>query len=192
MLDTLVTLPSPGEHRSGRRLDRRALGDPARPPQPAGRSKTEFGGDVEGLADVFPRYRAALERRGVVDFDEQIYRCVEVLLTEPEVRLQAQRRCRLLLVDEFQDLTPAHMLLLRLLAGPTLGIFGVGDDDQTIYGYSGATPRWLVDFDAFVPEARHHALTVNYRCPAPVVDGGDQPPVAQPAPRRQGDLGRGG
>ena len=129
----------------------------------------DFGGDVEGLVGVFPRYRSELARRGAVDFDEQIYRCLEVLLTEPEVRHQAQRRCRLLLVDEFQDLTPAHMLLLRLLAGPTLSIFGVGDDDQTIYGYSGASPRWLVDFDEFVPSARHHALTVNYRCPAPVV-----------------------
>ena len=129
----------------------------------------DFGGDVDGLTDVFPRYRAELARRGAVDFDEQIYRCLEVLLTEPEVRREAQRRCRLLLVDEFQDLTPAHMLLLRLLAGPTLGIFGVGDDDQTIYGYSGATPRWLVDFDHFVPAARHHALTMNYRCPRQVV-----------------------
>ena len=129
----------------------------------------EFGGDVEGLTDVFPRYRSELARRGVVDFDEQIYLCLETLLIEPEVRLLAQRHCRLLLVDEFQDLTPAHMLLLRLLAGPTLGIFGVGDDDQTIYGYSGATPRWLVDFDAFIPSAKHHALAVNYRCPVPVV-----------------------
>jgi DNA helicase II / ATP-dependent DNA helicase PcrA len=129
----------------------------------------EFGGDVEGLSDVFPRYRSELSRRGAVDFDEQIYLCLEVLLNEPEVRLQAQRHCRLLLVDEFQDLTPAHMLLLRLLAGPTLSIFGVGDDDQSIYGYSGASPRWLVDYDAFIPSARHHALTVNYRCPTPVV-----------------------
>ena len=129
----------------------------------------EFGGDVDGLAELFPRYRSELARRGIVDFDEQIYRCLEVLLTEPDVRRHAQRRCQVLLVDEFQDLTPAHMLLLRLLAGPTLSIFGVGDDDQTIYGYTGATPRWLVDFDAFVPASRHHALTVNYRCPAPVV-----------------------
>jgi DNA helicase-2/ATP-dependent DNA helicase PcrA len=129
----------------------------------------EFGGDVEGLSEVFPRYRAELARRGTVDFDEQIYLCLEVLLTEPDVRRHAQRRCQLLLVDEFQDLTPAHMLFLRLLAGPALGIFGVGDDDQTIYGYSGATPRWLVNFDDYVPAAKHHALTVNYRCPVPVV-----------------------
>jgi hypothetical protein len=50
-----------------------------------------------------------------------------------------------------------------------LSIFAVGDDDQTIYGYSGATPEWLVEFENHVPEAVHHALEVNYRCPAPVV-----------------------
>ena len=132
--------------------------------------EAEFDGDVDGLTELYPRYRAELAHRGLVDFDEQIHRALEVLLGEPDVRQQAERRCAVLLVDEFQDLTPAHMLLLRLLAGPTLGIFGVGDDDQTIYGYSGATPRWLVDFDAFVPEATHHALSVNYRCPVPVVE----------------------
>ncbi len=131
--------------------------------------EAEYGGDVEGLVEVFPRYREELRRRGQVDFDEQIYRCIEVLLTEPAVRLAAQRRCQLVLVDEFQDLTPAHMLLLRLLASPALSIFGVGDDDQTIYGYSGASTRWLVHFDDFVPSPTHHALDVNYRCPVPVV-----------------------
>jgi DNA helicase-2/ATP-dependent DNA helicase PcrA len=129
----------------------------------------EYNGDVDGLGELFPDYRRALRKAGAVDFDEQVYLAIEVLLTEPDVRLQAQRRAQVLLVDEFQDLTPAHMLLLRLLAGPELGIFGVGDDDQTIYGYSGASPDWLVNFDDYVPAATHHALEVNYRCPAPVI-----------------------
>ncbi len=133
--------------------------------------EAEFNGDVDGFADVFPLYRRQLRSRGVVDFDEQIYRALELLLTEPEIRGKAQRRARALLVDELQDLTPAHMLMLRVLAGPALGIFGVGDDDQTIYGYSGASPRWLVSFDDYVPNASHHGLTVNYRCPAPVIAG---------------------
>ena len=66
----------------------------------------------------------------------------------------AQRACRVLLVDEFQDLTPAHLLLVRLLAGPDGAVFGVGDDDQTIYGYNGADPGWLIDFAALVPRRR--------------------------------------
>ena len=130
----------------------------------------EFNGDVDGFAAFFPRYRAELRRLGHVDFDEQIYLALEVLLESPSARLQAQRQARVLLVDEFQDLSPAHMLLIRLLAGPELSVFGVGDDDQTIYGYSGADPEWLVNFDHYIASSTHHALTVNYRCPAPVTD----------------------
>ena len=129
----------------------------------------DYQGDIDGFADFFHLYRQHLADRRQVDFDEQVYRAIEVLLRDPETRTAAERRAESLLVDEFQDLTPAHMLLLRLLAGPTLSIFAVGDDDQTIYGYSGATPEWLVEFEDHVPDAVHHALEVNYRCPAPVV-----------------------
>jgi len=131
--------------------------------------EADFGGDVDGFAEFFPGYRRALQRRDLVDFDEQIYLAIEVLLTEPDTRHHAQRVTRLLLVDEFQDLTPAHLLLIRLLAGPDLDVFGVGDDDQTIYGYSGASPDWLIDFASYFPGAASHALEVNYRCPVPVV-----------------------
>jgi DNA helicase-2/ATP-dependent DNA helicase PcrA len=129
----------------------------------------DYQGDLEGFADFFPQYRQHLADHRQVDFDEQIYLAIEVMLRDPQVRLTAERRAQVLLVDEFQDLTPAHMLLLRLLAGPSLSIFAVGDDDQTIYGFSGATPEWLVEFENHVPDAVHHALEVNYRCPAPVV-----------------------
>lgn len=108
----------------------------------------EYGGDIEGFADFFPLYRQHLADHAQVDFDEQIYLAIQVLLREPKARLSAERRAEVLLVDEFQDLTPAPMLLLRLLAGPSLSIFAVGDDDQTIYGYSGATPEWLVQFES--------------------------------------------
>ena len=137
-------------------------------------AELRYGGDVDGLADVWPRYRAGLERDGAVDFDDQIYRAIEVLLTDPEARRAAQRACRLLLVDEFQDLTPAHVLLIRLLAAPWGAVFGVGDDDQTIYGYNGADPRWLIDFAQWFPGAEPLALEVNYRCPAGVVDVADR------------------
>lgn len=170
LLDDLVEFP------------RRANTDPAaawlealsrvrlglRPPHEV---EVEYGGDVDGLTEVFGRYQEALDRRGVVDFDQQIYGAVRLLLTEPDVRATAQRAGRVLLVDEFQDLTPAHLLLLRLLAAPGFDVFGVGDDDQTIYGYNGADPTWLIEFDRFFPGAASHPLTVNYRCPPAVVDG---------------------
>ncbi|MGA3218998.1 MAG: ATP-dependent DNA helicase UvrD2 [Acidimicrobiales bacterium] len=132
--------------------------------------EAEFGGDVDGLPEVFDRYRRLLAERRLVDFDEQVYRAIEVLLTDPAARRSARAACRALLVDEFQDLTPAHLLLIRLLAGPEGAVFGVGDDDQTIYGYSGASPEWLIDFRRFFPTAGEHPLHVNYRCPVSVVE----------------------
>jgi DNA helicase-2/ATP-dependent DNA helicase PcrA len=131
--------------------------------------EADYGGDVDGLPEVVDRYRNLLADRGALDFDEQIVAAIELLLRDPEVRASAQRACRFLLVDEFQDLAPAHLLLLRLVASPELSVFGVGDDDQTIYGFSGATPEWLIGYDGLFPGAGHHPLTVNFRCPPDVV-----------------------
>ena len=125
--------------------------------------------DAAGVAEGFDRYRAALVDAGAVDFDEQIYRAIEILLTDSAARAVAQAKCRFLLVDEFQDLNPAHLLLIRLLAAPSYDCFGVGDDDQVIYGYSGATPEFLINYPRYFPGAVAHALTVNYRCPPTVI-----------------------
>lgn len=133
-----------------------------------------YQGDVAGFAEVLPRYRALLDREGVLDFDEQIVAALELLLTSPAARAAAQRACRVLLVDEFQDLTPAHVLLVRLLSAPERNVFGVGDDDQTIYGYNGADPAWLIDFARLFPGAGDHPLEVNYRCPGGVVTAVDR------------------
>ena len=128
-----------------------------------------YDGEVDGFAEVFPTYRRELARGGVVDFDDQIFRAIEILAGDVVARAAAQRACRVLLVDEFQDLTPAHLLLVRLLAGPDAAVFGVGDDDQTIYGYNGADPAWLIDFAQLFPGAGDHPLEVNYRCPGGLV-----------------------
>ena len=137
-----------------------------RPPQ-----LVETGNDeLKGLAGAFPRFRRALLEGGVVDYDEQLYAAVEGLLGDAEFRRRWQKRCRHLLVDEFQDLTPLHMLLIRLLALPALDVFGVGDDDQVLYSYAGADPRFLIDYARLFPGAAEYALQVNCRCPAPVVE----------------------
>jgi DNA helicase-2/ATP-dependent DNA helicase PcrA len=132
--------------------------------------EADYDGEVDGLPEVFDSYRELLRGRHAVDFNEQIATAIEVLLTEPGTRAAAQSACRLLLVDEFQDLAPAHLLLIRLLASPELAVFGVGDDDQTIYGFSGATPEWLIGYASLFPGAGDHPLEVNYRCPPAVVD----------------------
>jgi DNA helicase-2/ATP-dependent DNA helicase PcrA len=126
--------------------------------------------DVPGLAALFDPFRQAMADQGAMDHDEQIYAAIEALLVDSDLRAWARGRCRHLLVDEFQDLTPAHLLLVRLLAAPGYDVFGVGDDDQVIYGYAGATPEFLINYHEYFPGADHHQLEMNYRCPAPVVE----------------------
>jgi DNA helicase II / ATP-dependent DNA helicase PcrA len=126
--------------------------------------------DAAGIAAAFPAYRDALHASGRLDFDEQIYKAVELLLSDPDLRAEVRADARTLLVDEFQDLTPAHLLLIRLVAGPAADVFGVGDDDQVIYGYAGADPGFLIDFKRYFPGAATYDLQVNYRCPPAVVD----------------------
>jgi DNA helicase-2/ATP-dependent DNA helicase PcrA len=133
-----------------------------------------YDGDVAGFAATFPQYRQALASEGALDFDEQIQLAIELLLADPTARAAGRRACGVLLVDEFQDLAPAHLLLVRLLAGPDGAVFGVGDDDQTIYGYNGADPAWLIDFADLFPGAGMHPLEVNYRCPGGVVEIADR------------------
>ncbi len=128
-----------------------------------------YGGDITGFPEVLENYRAELKRSNSLDFDEQVVRAIERLCGEPAVRSVARTYAPLLLIDEFQDLTPAHLLLMRLLAGPAGDVFAVGDDDQTIYGYAGASPNWLINFESFFPGAADHRLEVNYRCPPDVV-----------------------
>lgn len=126
--------------------------------------------DVPGFGVMFGDYRHSLRGQNAIDHDEQIYGAVEALLADPDLRAWAHARCRHLLVDEFQDLTAAHLLMVRLLAAPEYDVFGVGDDDQVIYGYSGASPEFLIDYSRFFPGAGEYQLEVNYRCPAPVVE----------------------
>ena len=98
-------------------VDRGAVGVPAGPARPQ-RRRAGLRRRRRRLGSVLAAYRSALADGGMVDFDEQIVGAVEVLLADRDAREAARRACGVLLVDEFQDLTPAHVLLVRLLGGP--------------------------------------------------------------------------
>ena len=160
-------------------LDRRANTDPLGPYLDALQTarealrdpvEVERGSDqIAGFARAFDEYRAELRERRLADFDEQVYRACELLLEDASLRQSWQAACRHLLVDEFQDLTPLRLLLVRILSAPGLDVFGVGDDDQVVYGYTGADPRFLIRFDELFGGATEYALEVNHRCPPAVV-----------------------
>lgn len=118
---------------------------------------------------VIRMVEAALYRRRLLTFDDQIYRAVETLLASPVARRRYQHMFDVLLVDEVQDLTPVQFLFIRLLALPGNTLFAVGDDDQLINSFAGADPANIRAFREVFPGATIHTLGENHRCAADIV-----------------------
>ena len=127
----------------------------------------------------FDAYREALVDAGAVDFDEQIYRAIEILLSDPDARSAAQARCRHLLVDEFQDLNPAHMLLIRLPERAGLQQLRRRRRRPGHLRLLGSDPEYLINFEDYFPGAQ--ALRTRGQLPVPASsrDRGDARAVLQ-------------
>ena len=118
---------------------------------------------------AFVAYERAVRASGGVDFDDLIARSLACLAADPLLLARWRDRCHDLLVDEAQDLDRSQLELALLLAAPANRVFLVGDDDQTIYGWRLADVRRVLGLAGALPGLRRVDLTVNYRCPAPVV-----------------------
>ena len=112
---------------------------------------------------VFTRFLELQNERRFMNYDDMIYFALRILIDSGEMRRRYQEEFRYLLVDEFQDLNQAQILLLRILALPENNMFIVGDDDQMIYGWRGASVRSIIEFPLIHACASECALTTNYR-----------------------------
>jgi DNA helicase-2/ATP-dependent DNA helicase PcrA len=126
------------------------------------------------VADVFREYERQKRRRGLVDFDDLITGCADVLERDADFAAAQRWRFRHLFVDEFQDASPAQFRLLRSWLGDRSDLCVVGDGDQAIYGFAGADPSFLVRFTAQFPAERFPDVGVvrlgsNYRSTPQVV-----------------------
>lgn len=123
----------------------------------------------EELAALSKEYDRYLREQGLIDFDDMILRCLELLSSNKKCLDRYQKLFSYLLVDEFQDINPPQYEILKLLAHPQNNLFVVGDDDQAIYGFRGATPGIMQLFSQDFEQARQIMLTENYRCGADIV-----------------------
>jgi uncharacterized protein (TIGR00375 family) len=123
------------------------------------------------VATIYAAYEKALAVAGALDFDDLVARTVRLMETDQAALAFARRRCRHLLVDEYQDINAAQYRLVGLLApvGPTTNLCAVGDPDQSIYGFRGANPSYFGCFASDYPGARTLTLARNYRSVAAVV-----------------------
>ena len=143
---------------------------------PAEFAKTVNRYPDEIAARVFARYDEQLRASNAVDFDDLILLTWRLWYRYPDVLAEYQRRYRYIHVDEFQDTNPAQYELVRLLAAGTAespghtNICAVGDDDQSIYGWRGANPEVVRDFQRDFPTMRVILLEQNYRSTQNILD----------------------
>ena len=114
-------------------------------------------------ARIYAAYEKKLKEAGAFDFDDLIYQTVQLLAEHPDVREFYQNKYRYLLVDEYQDTSVAQFRLVSLLTGPERNICVVGDDDQSIYRFRGATIENILNFEKLYPGTKTIRLEQNYR-----------------------------
>jgi superfamily I DNA/RNA helicase len=114
-------------------------------------------------AKLYRPYAAHLRALSAVDFDDLLLLVRDLLEAEQDVRERYQLRFRHLLIDEYQDTNPIQLALVHLLTGPEQNLCVVGDDDQAIYGFRGATVQNILEFDQQFDACRIVKLEQNYR-----------------------------
>ncbi len=131
----------------------------------------------EKYAQVYSEYQLRLKSSNALDFDDLIFKTVELLKTDKEVRRFYQDRFRYILVDEYQDTNHAQFVLVKTLADGTNeqgkkdhNLCVVGDDDQSIYKFRGANIYNILNFEDEYPDAKVIKLEQNYRSSQSILD----------------------
>ena len=122
------------------------------------------------IAKAYAIYQKRLKDNNALDFDDILYVTVKLLQQDQEVREYYQRKFHYVLVDEYQDTNHVQYLLTELLAGDRRNICVVGDDDQSIYRFRGATIENILSFEEQYPGARVIRLEQNYRSTQSILD----------------------
>ena len=126
-------------------------------------------GRCEEIAHVFANVDKLLSAKNLGTFGHMISRTVRLLSSDPAILAEEQQRARFILIDEFQDSNVAQIRLARLLAGPEQNVFAVGDPDQAIYRFRGATAGAFDHFEKQFANVQHVTLDQNRRSLAPIL-----------------------
>ena len=124
----------------------------------------------EDILFLIKEYASYLREFKQMDFDDILCHCYDLLTTQPDILARWQKQFAYILIDEFQDISPKQYEIIRLLTAPEDNLFIVGDDDQSIYGFRGASPGIMRDFMRDYPSADRIFLDINYRCNSQIVE----------------------
>lgn len=138
-------------------------------------SPSEYDREASGqyrkmqIAKVYTEYQTRLKQNNALDFDDLLYKTVELFQFHPEILDNYQERFRYIMVDEYQDTNHIQFLLIKQLAAKYRNLCVVGDDDQSIYKFRGANIYNILNFEQEYPEAKVIKLEQNYRSSANIL-----------------------
>lgn len=126
---------------------------------------------TEKVAELYLPYQETLRKNSAMDFDDLIMKTVEIFHGDKAVLNEYQERFSFISVDEYQDTNHAQYILVKLLAEKYRNLCVIGDEDQSIYSWRGATIRNILDFEKDYPNAKIIKLEQNYRSTQEILDG---------------------
>lgn len=124
----------------------------------------------ELFAKIYEGYEKQLRQNHLLDFDDMLVFCYELLKEREDIRVMWQNRFQYILIDEFQDINKVQYEIVKLLTKNRRNLFIVGDDDQSVYRFRGARPEIMLGFERDFPGARRFELGINYRCSEEIVE----------------------
>ena len=119
--------------------------------------------DAERISLIYQRYQERLKRMNLVDFDDLLVLTVKLWEERPEILEGYQKRFKYAMIDEYQDTNKAQLKIIQMLVSKNGNICAVGDDDQSIYGWRGASQENILAFEEHFPGAKVIRLEQNYR-----------------------------
>ena len=122
------------------------------------------------VAQIYELYERRLREANALDFDDLLMRCVQLFETKPELLAKWQERFRYIVIDEYQDTNHAQYRFASLLAAKYRNLCVVGDEDQSVYAFRGATIRNILEFERDYPDATVFKLEQNYRSTQSILD----------------------
>jgi Superfamily I DNA and RNA helicases len=123
----------------------------------------------EVFRDIYREYNRKLKKSNLIDFDDMLLYCYQLLSQRKDILALWQRKYRYILIDEFQDINMVQYDIIRMLALPEDNLFVVGDDDQSIYRFRGAKPEIMLNFPKDYSECEKLVLDQNYRSTSNII-----------------------
>ncbi|MGM0568139.1 MAG: ATP-dependent helicase [Elusimicrobiota bacterium] len=116
------------------------------------------------LYKLYKNYESYLTKENLMDFGKLLFTACRLMKSSPKIRKDIQKKFIHVLVDEYQDTNPAQLELLNIISKPQNNFFAVGDEKQSIYGFRGAEPEYIIKHYNNLPPDRKTTLAENFRC----------------------------